>query len=145
MKPLLLVVSPYYQNISEMLVTGATSVIYQEGYTAEMITVPGALEIPAAIAMAIKSDHYSAYVALGCVIRGETSHYDTVANESAHALQLIAIGHHHAAIGNGILTCESIDQARTRADIDQGNKGGDAAKAALRMLEIRRIFGLEHA
>lgn len=144
MKPILLVVSPYYQNISEMLVSGATSAIYAAGHTAEMLAVPGALEIPGAIAMAIKSEHYGAYIALGCVIRGETSHYDTVAQESAHALQTLAIGRYHAAIGNGILTCENLEQARLRADVAQGNKGGEAAKAALRMLEIRLIFGLEH-
>jgi len=145
MKPILLVVAPYYHDISEMLIGGATSAIYAAAHTAEMLSVPGALEIPGAIAMAAKSGHYDAYVALGCVIRGETSHYDTVASESAHALQLLAIGHHHAAIGNGILTCENMEQARVRSDVAQGNKGGEAAKAALRMLQIRQLFGLEHS
>ncbi len=145
MKPLLLVVAPYYHDISEMLVHGATDAIYAAGKTAEMITVPGALEIPGAIAMAAKSERYSAFVALGCVLRGETSHYDTVANESAHALQQLAIGHHHLAIGNGILTCENKAQAVARADTKQGNKGGEAAHAALRMLDIRHVFGLDHS
>ena len=145
MKPILLVVAPYYHDISEMLISGATAAIYAAGHTAEMLSVPGALEIPAAIAMAAKSGNYDGYVALGCVIRGETSHYDTVANESARGLMLLSIGHHHAAIGNGILTCENMEQALVRADVAQGNKGGEAAKAALRLLQIRQLFGLEHS
>ena len=144
MKPILLVVAPYYQDISEMLISGATSAIYDAGHTAEMIAVPGALEIPAAIAMAQKSDRYAGYVALGCVIRGETSHYDTVSNESARALQDIAV-HKQVAIGNGILTVENMKQAVARADTAHGNKGGDAARACLRMMQIRQVFGLEHA
>lgn len=144
MKPILLVVSPYYQEISEMLITGATNAIYDAGFTAEMITVPGALEIPGAVAMAHHSNRYSGFVALGCVIRGETSHYDTVANESARGLQQVAITQ-HAAIGNGILTCENMAQATERAEVSKGNKGGDAARACLRMVQIRQVFGLEHA
>ena len=143
MKPILLVVAPYYQDIGEMLVSGASTVIYGAQHTAEMISVPGALEIPAAIAMAAKRDHYAAYVALGCVIRGETTHYDTVCNESARALQHLAITK-QLAIGNGILTVENMAQAIARADVAQGNKGGDAAAAALRMLQIRHLFGLDH-
>ena len=144
MKPILLVIAPYYQDISEMLITGATNAIYAAGHTAEMITVPGALEIPGAIAMAAQSDRYAAFVALGCVIRGETSHYDTVANESARGLQQLALTR-HLAIGNGILTCENLRQATERADTAQGNKGSEAAKAALRMLQIRTVFGLDHS
>ena len=145
MKPILLVVAPYYQEISDMLVTGATHMIKSAGYTMEIVTVPGALEIPAAIAMAAKTERYSAFVAIGCVIRGETSHYDIVSKESAHALQLLALGHHHMAIGNGILTCDTLEQAYARADVTRGNKGGDAAIAALRMLQLRHHFGLEYA
>ncbi len=144
MKPILLVVAPYYQDISEMLISGATSVIYGAERTAEMITVPGALEIPGAIAMASKSGRYAGYVALGCVIRGETTHYEIVSNESARALQELAITK-HLAIGNGILTVESMAQATARADTTQGDKGGEAAKAALRMLAIAHVFGLEHS
>ena len=144
MKPILLVVSPYYQDISEMLIAGASAAIYGAEYTAEMISVPGALEIPAAIAMAAKRDLYSGYVALGCVIRGETSHYEIVSNESARALQHLAITQ-QLAIGNGILTVETMAQARERADTTQGNKGGDAAQACLRMLHIRHLFGLDHS
>ena len=143
MKPILLVVAPYYQDLSEMLVNGATSAIYSAEQTAEMITVPGALEIPAAISMAAKNGHYSGYVALGCVIRGETTHYEIVSNESARALQTLAI-EHHLAIGNGILTVENMKQALERANTTKGNKGGEAAQACLRMLHIRQIFGLEN-
>lgn len=144
MKPILLVVAPYYQAISEMLVSGATSAIYGAERTAEMITVPGALEIAGAIAMAAKSERYAGYVALGCVIRGETTHYEIVSNESARALQELAI-HKHLPIGNGILTVENMAQAIARADPTQGDKGGEAAKAALRMLAIAHVFGLEHS
>ncbi len=144
MKPFLLVVSPYYQSISEMLIAGASAAIYGAGNAAEMIAVPGALEIPAAIAMAAKSDRYCGYVALGCVIRGETAHYDIVSNESARALQDLATTR-HLAIGNGILTCDTMAQATKRADTKQGNKGGDAAAAAMRMLQIRHLFGLDHS
>ena len=142
MKPLLLVVAPYYQEISEMLISGATTAIYQAGFEAEMLTVPGAFEIPAAIAMAKKGKRYSGFVALGCVIRGDTTHYDYVCGESARGLQDLAT-HEHLAIGYGILTCENMEQAILRADIAQGNKGGEAARAALRMIEIRQLFGLE--
>ncbi len=141
-KPILLVVAPYYQDISEMLINGATSAIYSAEQTAEMITVPGALEIPAAIAMAAKNGHYAGYVALGCVIRGETTHYEIVSNQSARALQELAT-HEHLAIGNGILTVENMKQAMERANSARGNKGGEAAQACLRMLHIRQIFGLE--
>lgn len=142
MKPILIVAAPYYQDISEMLIHGATDAIYDAGYTAEMISVPGALEIPGAIAMAHRAKRYAGYVALGCVIRGETSHYDTVCNESARGLQLLAV-ETMLAIGNGILTCENMEQAVVRADTKQGNKGGDAARATLRMIQIRHVFGLD--
>ena len=143
MKPILLVVAPYYQDISEMLINGATSAIYSAEQTAEMITVPGALEIPGAIAMAAKNGHYSGYVALGCVIRGETTHYEIVSNESARALQELAV-REHLAIGNGILTVENMKQANERANTAKGNKGGEAAQACMRMQHIRQIFGLEN-
>jgi len=125
-----------------MLISGATTAIYQAGFEAEMLTVPGAFEIPAAIAMAKKGKRYSGFVALGCVIRGDTTHYDYVCGESARGLQDLGV-HEHLAIGYGILTCETMEQAILRADIAQGNKGGEAARAALRMIEIRQLFGLE--
>ena len=142
MKPLLIITSPYYQNIHEMLVEGAANAIEEAGASANLIAVPGAPEIPAAIAMAMRSRHYAGYVALGCVLRGETSHYDIVANESARGLQQLAL-EHAAAIGNGILTCETMEQAIERAAPAQGNKGGDAANAALRMIALAQQFGLE--
>lgn len=141
-KPFLLVVSPYYETISEMLLAGATEAIAAAGHGSEMITVPGALEIPAAVNIALSSNRYSGFVALGCVIRGDTTHYDIVINESARGLQELAL-RTHAAIGNGILTCENMDQAWVRADKTQGNKGGEAARAAIRMTQIRQMFGLE--
>ena len=127
-----------------MLVSGATTTIYQAGYEAEMLTVPGAFEIPAAIRFASASNRYSGYVALGCVIRGDTTHYDYVCGESARGLQELSL-RDKLAIGYGILTCENMPQALLRADIAQGNKGGEAARAALRMIEIRQLFGLEPA
>ena len=129
---LLIVVSPYYRDISEQLVAGA-----------QAITVPGALEIPAAISIAHESGRFDGFVALGCVLRGETTHYDTVCNESARGLMDIAL-REHAAIGNGILTCETEAQAIVRADVKQGNKGGEAAQAALRIIEIQQMFGSDH-
>ena len=144
MKPILLVVAPYYHALSEKLIAGATTAIYEAGYSAEMITVPGALEIPAAVSIAATSERYSAFVALGCVIRGDTSHYDIVSQESAKGLQKLAL-HKHLAIGNGILTCENMEQADLRAEVTQGNKGGEAARAAIRMIQIRQMFGLDAA
>lgn len=127
-----------------MLVSGATTAIYEAGYEAEMLTVPGAFEIPGAIALAHASGRYSGFVALGCVIRGETTHYDYVCGESARGLQELIL-REQLAIGNGILTTENMKQAKVRADVAQGNKGAEAARAALRMIEIRQVFGLEHA
>lgn len=143
MKPLLLVVAPYYQDISEMLVSGATTAIYEAGFEAEMLTVPGAFEIPGAIALAHASGRYSGFVALGCVIRGETTHYETVCNESARGIMDLTV-REHLSIGNGILTCENMKQAKMRADVAQGNKGAEAARAAMRMIEIGHVFGVGH-
>ena len=140
-KTILIVVSPYYREISEMLVSGATSALYNAGFDAEMIEVPGAFEIPAAIAMADSSGRYAGYVALGCVLRGETSHYDHICAESARGLQQLGVVQ-HLALGNGILTCENMEQAALRADPAQGDKGGAAARTCLRMIEIRQLFGL---
>jgi 6,7-dimethyl-8-ribityllumazine synthase len=144
MKPVLLVVAPYYTHISDMLVAGARAAVKAAGYESELLTVPGALEIPAAIAIAAHKNNYAAYVALGCVIRGETTHYEVVANESARGLQQLALTK-HLAIGNGILTVENEAQAIARADIAHGNKGSEAAHAALQMLTLRRQFGMETA
>ncbi|PZP86000.1 MAG: 6,7-dimethyl-8-ribityllumazine synthase [Azospirillum brasilense] len=140
MKPILLVVSPYYHDIAAMLLRGATRAIEAAGRTAEVVEVPGAFEIPVAISIAHESGRYDGFVALGCVIRGETSHYDIVCNESARGCMDIAL-REHAAIGLGILTVENLEQAIERADPEQGDKGGEAAKAAMHIIGLAEAFG----
>lgn len=138
-KPILLVVAPYYTEITQGLIAGALATIQSAGYTAEQVEVPGALEIPAAIALAADSGRYSAFVALGCVLRGETTHYDTVASESARGITELTV-RERLAVGNGILTCETEPQAMLRADPAQGNKGGEAALATLALLALKKHF-----
>lgn len=133
MKPVLIVASPYYADIHAMLLAGAQRALKDAGATFEIVLVPGALEIPAAIAIAHRSSNYSGYVALGCVIRGETYHFEIVANESARGLTDIAV-REAVPIGNGILTTENEEQALLRADPVQGNKGGEAAMAVLALI-----------
>ena len=134
---LLVVEARFYSDISDELLAGAKAAIEKSGATFDKVTVPGALEIPAAVAMALASSKkYDGYVALGCVIRGETTHYDTVANESARALMDLAITH-RLAIGNGILTVENEEQAWARARVSEMNKGGAAAEAALAMIALK--------
>ena len=143
----LIVESRYYEKIAEELLRGAEAELRRAGATFERITVPGAFEIPAAISLAQRADEaagggrYDGYVTLGCVIRGETSHYDYVCAESARKLQDLACDH-ELALGYGILTCETMEQASARADPAGRNKGGEVAEACLRMIEIRRGFGL---
>ncbi|MFN7184906.1 MAG: 6,7-dimethyl-8-ribityllumazine synthase [Alphaproteobacteria bacterium] len=139
MKPILIAVAPYYQEIAEALVMGATQVASAAGFRVEVVTVPGAFELPAAIGYALRSERYSGYIALGCVIRGETSHYDYVCSESARGLQNLAV-EFGAAIGYGILTCETLEQAVERSDPAQGDKGGEAARACIRMIELQHVF-----
>ncbi|MCE3005731.1 MAG: 6,7-dimethyl-8-ribityllumazine synthase [Rickettsiales bacterium] len=139
MKPILIAVAPYYQEIAEALVMGATQVASAAGFRVEVVTVPGAFELPAAIGYALRSERYSGYIALGCVIRGETSHYDYVCSESARGLQNLAV-EFGAAIGYGILTCETLEQAVERSDPAQGDKGGEAARACIRMIELQHLF-----
>jgi len=134
---LLIVESRFYHGIADELLAGATAAIERAGATFERITVPGALEAPAAIAMALASPRkFDGYVALGCVIRGETTHYDTVANESARGLMELAVMH-RLALGNGILTVENEEQAWARARVSEMNKGGAAAEAALAMIGVK--------
>lgn len=140
-KPILIVASPYYQEIGAMLLRGAQSALANAGYEAETVTVPGALEIPAAIALGHASGKFDGFVALGCVLRGETTHYDIVAGESARGITKLTVDA-LAAIGNGILTCETEEQAILRADPAQGNKGGEAAHACLRLIALREQFGV---
>ncbi len=132
----LIVISPYYGEIATELAAGAARAIKLAGAGFETIEVPGALEIPTAIRLAAKN--FDAFVALGCVIRGETSHYETVCNDSARGLMLLGL--EGLCIGNGILTVENMAQAELRADANGQNKGGGAAEAALHLLAIRRRF-----
>jgi 6,7-dimethyl-8-ribityllumazine synthase len=144
---ILIVEARFYADISDALLAGASGVLKAAGADFDKITVPGALEIPGAIAMASASGHaagraYDGYVALGCVIRGETTHYETVANESARGLMDLTV-HQRLAIGNGILTVENEEQAWARVNTDKvEHKGEGAAKAALAMVALRRQLGL---
>ncbi|MDP2062760.1 MAG: 6,7-dimethyl-8-ribityllumazine synthase [Phaeovulum sp.] len=133
---LLIVVAPYYKDIADNLVAGARAVAAQAGATAEVIEVPGALEVPSAIATAARIADYDGFVALGCIIRGETTHYDTVCNDSSRGLMLLGL--EGVAVGNGILTVENRDQAVVRADPAGQNKGGGAAAAALHLVALSR-------
>ena len=145
---LLIVESRYYEDVAAELLSGATAELEAAGATSERIEVPGAFEIPAAIRMAIRSmdfyagrRRYDGYIALGCVIRGETSHYDYICMESARKLQDLAVNY-TLALGYGILTCETHDQAMERAAVNRKNKGGDAARACLSMIGVKQRFRL---
>jgi 6,7-dimethyl-8-ribityllumazine synthase len=133
---LLIVVAPYYKDIADNLVAGARATAAACGAEVEVVEVPGALEVPTAIVMAERLAKYDGYVALGCVIRGETTHYDTVCNDSSRAISLLGL--QGAAIGNGILTVENRAQAEVRADPAGQNKGGGAAAAALHLIALSR-------
>ena len=133
---ILLVVAPYYDEITDALKEGATAVLREVNATIEVVEVPGALEIPTAIHLASKN--FSGFVALGCVVRGETSHYETVANESSRSLS--NLGLQGVCLGNGILTVENYAQARDRADPSSQNKGGEAAEAALCLIALKEKF-----
>ncbi|MGH6943814.1 MAG: 6,7-dimethyl-8-ribityllumazine synthase [Geminicoccaceae bacterium] len=136
---LLIVEARFYDEISDLLLAGARCALEEAGATYQRVEVPGALEIPAAIGLALDAGRHDACVALGCVIRGETSHYDIVAGESARGLMLLA-AQRGALIGNGILTVENAEQARVRADPARKDKGGDAARAALALLRLKQGF-----
>lgn len=137
----LIVEARFYDEISDALLDGAKAALARAGATFDVVTVPGALEIPAAIAMALRSDQpYDGYVALGCVIRGETRHFDIVAGESARGLMDLAVAY-AAAIGNGIITVENETQAWARARASEQNKGGAAAEAALGMIALKARLG----
>ncbi|HCR65104.1 MULTISPECIES: 6,7-dimethyl-8-ribityllumazine synthase [Oceanicaulis] len=136
----LLIAAPFYEDITEQLVSGAQGACDAAGVTADVVEVPGALEIPAVIALSeLGKAPYDAYVALGCVIRGETSHFDYVCGESARGLMDLTLK--GVPVGNGILTVENIKQARVRANVHEKNKGGDAANAALALLSLKKKFG----
>ncbi len=138
---LLIVVAPYYKDITDQLVAGAQAVAAACGATTELVEVPGALEVPSAIALAERMAQFDGYVALGCVIRGETTHYDTVCNDSSRAITMLGL--QGAAIGNGILTVENRGQAEVRAEAAGQNKGGGAAAAALHLIALSRKWATD--
>ena len=135
---ILIVEARFYTHLNDMLVAGARSACEAAGHNVEVIAVPGALEIPGAIALADESGEYDAYVAIGVVIRGETYHFEIVAGESARGVMALTMD--GVAVGNGILTVENEAQARVRADPAEKNKGGEAAQAALALLALKRKY-----
>jgi 6,7-dimethyl-8-ribityllumazine synthase len=134
----LIVEARFYDHLNDMLVAGARGALEAAGHEVEVLTVPGALEIPGAIATIAESGRYDGFVAIGVVIRGETYHFEIVAGESARGVMALTMD--GVAIGNGILTVENEQQAIVRADPAQGNKGGEAAKAAIALLELRDTY-----
>lgn len=141
MSRILIIEARFYDHLNDMLIAGARRAIEGAGHQAEVLTVPGALEIPGAISLAEASGEYDGFVAIGVVIRGETYHFEIVAGESARGIMALTMD--GIAIGNGILTVENEAQALVRADPDQKDKGGEAAKAALRLLELKTRFDNE--
>jgi len=139
MAHVLIVEARFYDHLNDLLLQGARAAIEQAGHSHETVTVPGALEAPAAIALAAETGRYDAFVALGVVIRGETYHFEIVAGESARGIMALTLD--GLAVGNGILTVENEAQALARARPDEKDKGGEAAKAALAMLALRERFG----
>jgi 6,7-dimethyl-8-ribityllumazine synthase len=135
----LIVEARFYEHLNDMLIDGARAALKAAGHKVEVLTVPGALEIPGAIALAEASGQYDAFVAIGVVIRGETYHFEIVAGESARGIMALTMD--GIAIGNGILTVENEEQALVRADPNQKDKGGEAAKAALALLALKEKFG----
>lgn len=135
----LIVEARFYDHLNDMLVSGAKAALKAAGHAADVITVPGALEIPGAISLADAAGDHDGYVAIGVVIRGETYHFEIVAGESARGIMALTMD--GIAIGNGILTVENETQALVRADPDQKDKGGEAAKAAIALLELKERFG----
>ena len=138
MARVLIIEARFYDDLNDMLIGGARGLLQREGHEVEVITVPGALELPGAVALAAESGRYDAFVALGAVIRGETYHFEIVAGESARGLMALTMD--GIAVGNGILTVENHEQALVRADPRQKDKGGEAAAAALALLALRERF-----
>jgi 6,7-dimethyl-8-ribityllumazine synthase len=134
----LIVEARFYAHLNDLMLQGARAVLEEAGHSHETITVPGALEIPAAIALAAETGRYDGFVALGVVIRGETYHFEVVSNESARGLMALTLD--GLPIGNGILTVENEAQALTRARPTEKDKAGEAAKAAVAMFELRQRF-----
>ncbi len=138
---ILIVSADFYPDITRELLAGASAELKRMDATFDEIKVPGAFEIPAAINFAIQSRKYHGYIALGCVIRGETTHYDYVCSESARGLMDLALTQ-NAAIGYGILTVENKEQAMVRAKVSEGNKGRDAVEACLQLISIKNRLGI---
>lgn len=134
----LIVEARFYDHLNDMLIEGARAALESAGHSVEVLTVPGALELPGAIALAAESGRYAGFVAIGVVIRGETYHFEIVAGESARGIMALTID--GIAIGNGILTVENEAQALVRADPTQKDKGGEAARAALALLALQERF-----
>lgn len=146
MPHLLIIEARFYEDLADEMAKGAIASLERAGATYERVTVPGCFEVPAALMMAVEATErglarYDGYVILGCVIRGETTHYDIIAGESARSIMDIAVDN-GIALGNGILTVENDDQAWVRARVADLNKGGGAAEAALAMIALRKRFGL---
>ena len=139
MAKFLIVEARFYDHLNDLLIEGATAALEGEGHKFEVVTVPGALEIPGAVALAAETGRYDGFIAIGVVIRGETYHFEVVSNESARGLMALSMD--GIAIGNGILTVENEAQALTRARRSEKDKGGEAAKAAIAMLALREKFG----
>ena len=139
MAKFLIVEARFYDHLNDMLIAGAKAAFEDAGHLCDVITVPGALEIPGAIGIAAESGRYDGYVAIGVVIRGETYHFEIVAGESARGIMALTMD--GLAIGNGILTVETEAQAIVRADPAQKDKGGEAAKAAIAILDLKGRFG----
>jgi 6,7-dimethyl-8-ribityllumazine synthase len=135
----LIVEARFYAHLNDLLLSGARTALQEAGHDYEVVTVPGALEVPGAIALAAETGDFDGYVALGVVIRGETYHFEIVAGESARGIMALALD--GLPVGNGILTVENEEQALVRADPDQKDKGGEAAKAAVAMLQLKQRFG----
>lgn len=135
----LIVEARFYNHLNDLLLEGARAALEDAGHQHETVTVPGALEIPAAVALAAETGRYDGFVAIGVVIRGETYHFEIVSNESARGLMALTMD--GIPIGNGILTVENEAQALTRAKPTEKDKGGEAAKAAVAMLELKGRFG----
>ena len=139
MATILIAEARFYPHLNDLLLAGARAAIESAGHKHETLSVPGALELPAAIALAARSGRFCAFVALGVVIRGETYHFELVSDESARGLMQLTLD--GFAIGNGILTVENEEQALVRADPSQGDKGGHAARAALALYDLRERYG----
>tara|TARA_R110000782_G_scaffold268047_2_gene364025 strand:+ start:2417 stop:2839 length:423 start_codon:yes stop_codon:yes gene_type:complete len=140
MAKFLIVEARFYDHLNDLLIEGAVAALMAAGHDHEVLTVPGALEIPGAVALAAESGRYDGFIAIGVVIRGETYHFEVVSNESARGLMALTLD--GIAIGNGILTVENEAQALTRAKPDEKDKGGEAAKAAMAMLAIAQKFAV---